>query len=245
MKKFRAHRFILKLFKDASPVSSYHTSKINKIATLSTNDVCINCRTLAMARNLLRPLVLCGPSGSGKSTLLSRLLLEHPDKFGFSVSHTTRKPRQGEVNGKHYYFTDRAAFQRAIDNGEFLETAEYNSNLYGTSRNAVLEVLKHGKVSILDIEIQGVKQVKQTDLNALMIFINPPSMEVLENRLRARNTESHQTLARRLDIAKGEIAYGLTPNNFDHVLLNDDLDRAYKELITILFDAFKFGVDSK
>ncbi|KAJ9574352.1 hypothetical protein L9F63_026000, partial [Diploptera punctata] len=177
-----------------------------------------------------RPLVICGPSGSGKSTLLQRLFGEFPSKFGFSVSHTTRNPRSGEVDGKHYHFTTREAMTEAIGRGEFLETAEFSKNMYGTSKAAVQSVMSEGKVCVLDIEVQGVKQVKQTDLNPLYVFIMPPSMEELERRLRDRGTETEESLQRRLNTAKTEIEYGQTPGNFDLVVVNNSLDKAYSSL---------------
>lgn len=202
-------------------------------------------RDFAMDSSSLRPLVLCGPSGSGKSSILSKLLEEHPHKFGFSVSHTTRKPRSGEVNGVHYHFTERDVIQEAIDNGEFLENAVYSGNVYGTSKTAVFKVLEEGKVCILDIDMQGAQQVKETDLDPLMVFIQPPSLEVLEKRLRSRGTETEESLAQRLEAAKMEMDYGLTPNNFHHIIINDDLDTAYEELVSLLFNIFKFLEDAE
>ncbi|XP_060806883.1 guanylate kinase isoform X2 [Amyelois transitella] len=177
-----------------------------------------------------RPLVLCGPSGSGKSTLLKRLLKEFPDKFGFSVSHTTRSPRPGEKDGVHYHFTTKDDMVAAIQRGEFLETANFSGNMYGTSKHAVDEVRRTGKICILDIEIEGVKQVKTTDLDPLLVFVMPPSIEELERRLRARNTEHEEALKKRLETAKREIEYGKEPENFHIIILNDNLDKAYTEL---------------
>ncbi|XP_047367891.1 guanylate kinase isoform X3 [Vespa velutina] len=158
-------------------------------------------------------LVIAGPSGSGKSTLLERLFKEFPNKFGFSISHTTRTPRSGEENGKHYYFTNKEEMQRQIDNGEFLETASYSGNLYGTSKLAVENVQEAGKICILDIEIEGVKQIKNSTLNPLYVFIKPPSIDVLEQRLKNRKTETDESLLRRLTIAKTELEYGEQPDS--------------------------------
>eukprot|EP01137_Pigoraptor_chileana_P037136 Opistho-2@33758 len=131
-----------------------------------------------------RPLVLAGPSGAGKSTLLKRLLAEYPDVFGFSVSHTTRKPRAGEVNGRDYHFTSREEMIQGISEGQFIENAEFSGNMYGTSKRAVHDVLGKGRICILDIDMQGVRSVKNTDLRARFAFITPPSFEELERRLR-------------------------------------------------------------
>lgn len=177
-----------------------------------------------------RPLVLCGPSGSGKSTLLKRLLKEFPDKFGFSVSHTTRSPRPGEKDGVHYHFTNKEDMTAAIEKGEFIETATFSGNMYGTSKQAVDAVRSLGKICVLDIEIEGVKQVMKTDLNPLLVFIMPPSIEELERRLRARNTEQEDALMKRLNTAKKEIAFGQEKGNFHIIILNDYVDKAYSEL---------------
>ncbi|KAK2583465.1 hypothetical protein KPH14_009434 [Odynerus spinipes] len=177
-----------------------------------------------------RSLVICGPSGSGKSTLLKRLFKEFPDKFGFSVSHTTRAPRPGEENGKHYYFTNKEEMQRQIDMGEFLETATFSGNLYGTSKRAVEEVQRTGKMCVLDIEMEGVKQIKNSSLNPLYVFIKPPSISELERRLKARKTETEESLKQRLTTAKIELEYGEQPGNFDIVIENDNIDKAYEKL---------------
>ncbi|XP_055625296.1 uncharacterized protein LOC129767984 isoform X2 [Toxorhynchites rutilus septentrionalis] len=178
-----------------------------------------------------RPLVICGPSGSGKSTLLKKLFKEFPDTFGFSVSHTTRKPRPGEVNAVHYHFVSVEEMQAAIENGEFIETAVFSGNMYGTSKKAVENVQQHGKVCVLDIEIEGVKQVRHSDrLNPLLVFINPPSIAELERRLRGRQTETEESLQKRLNTAKIEMEYGNTPGNFDFVVHNINLKEAYAEL---------------
>lgn len=177
-----------------------------------------------------RPLVVSGPSGSGKSTLLARLFAEFPETFGFSVSHTTRAPRAGEENGKQYHFIARSDFQKMIDDGSFIEHAEFSGNLYGTSVEAVKKVADEGKVAVLDVDMQGVKSVKKTDLNARSVFIRPPTLEVLEQRLRGRNTETEEAVMARLEIAKGELAFADEPGSHDFVIVNDDLEEAYKKL---------------
>lgn len=176
-----------------------------------------------------RPLVLFGPSGCGKSTLKNRLLKDYPDKFGFSVSHTTRTPRPGETDGKEYYFTSRDAMQQSIDRGEFIESAVYNQNLYGTSKRAVQDVLDVGKVCLLDIDMQGVISLKNTDMDCYYIFVKTPSLKELERRLRARGTETEGSICRRLDIAMQELAYAEQPGNFHSVIINDDLEEAYTD----------------
>lgn len=174
-----------------------------------------------------RPLVLFGPSGSGKSTLMNRLLKDYPEKFGFSVSHTTRSPRPGETDGKEYYFTSRDVMQQSIDRGEFIESAVYNQNLFGTSKKAVQDVLDGGKVCLLDIDMQGVVNLKNINMDCYYVFVKPPSLEELERRLRARGTETEESVSRRLDIAKKELAYAEQPGNFHSAIINDDLEEAY------------------
>ncbi|XP_029680600.1 guanylate kinase isoform X4 [Formica exsecta] len=185
-----------------------------------------------------RPLVLCGPSGSGKSTLIKRLFDEFPDTFKFSVSHTTRMPRPGEEDGTHYHFTNKEKMQEQIKNGEFIESATFSGNLYGTSKQAVEEVQRLGKICVLDIDIQGVKQIKCTHLNPLYIFIKPPSVLELERRLKARNTETEESLQRRLTIAKTELEYGETPGNFDIIIENDNLENTYENLRNFILANF-------
>ncbi|XP_018900325.1 guanylate kinase [Bemisia tabaci] len=185
-----------------------------------------------MVRHGPKVLVMCGPSGSGKSTLLRRLFDDYPDKFGFSVSHTSRSPRPGEIDGKHYHFTDRKEMENAIARGEFLESAVFSNNLYGTSLAAVESVWKSGKICVLDIDMQGVKQVKQRSnmMDPILVFIKPPSLKELEDRLRKRGTETEDSLQRRLAVAQEEIEYGDTPGNFHLVIINDNLEKSYAKL---------------
>lgn len=188
-----------------------------------------------------RPLVLCGPSGSGKSTLIKKLFEEFPDTFGYSVSHTTRAPRPGEEDGKHYHFTTKEKMQKQIEQDEFIETAIFSGNMYGTSKCAVEKVQQMGKICVLDIEIQGVEQVKRSSLDPLYIFIKPPSIEELEKRLRARKTETEDVLKQRLSIAKVEMEYGEKTGNFDIVIENDNFSKAYNILREFVMSNLKQG----
>ncbi|KAM9791361.1 guanylate kinase [Syngnathus typhle] len=183
-----------------------------------------------------RPVVLSGPSGAGKSTLLKKLMKEYNGVFGFSVSHTTRNPRPGEENGKDYHYVTREAMQAAVDKGEFIESAEFSGNLYGTSRAAVQAVKARNLICILDIDMQGVKNIKKTDLNPIYISIQPPSLDVLEARLRARKTESEDSLQRRLQAAKVDIELSKEPDMFDVVIVNDNLEDAYGHLRAALLE---------
>ncbi|KAF3936449.1 hypothetical protein ABW19_dt0206342 [Dactylella cylindrospora] len=176
--------------------------------------------------------VLSGPSGAGKSTLLKRLFAKYPDTFGFSVSHTSRAPRAGEEHGKAYWFTTPDEFLKLVDDGAFIEHANFSGNLYGTTVKAVKDVQDAGKVCILDIEMEGVKQVKKTDLNdtCTFIFVQPPSVEELRKRLEGRGTENPDSLAKRLAQAEKELEFAQTPGVHDKIIVNDDLDKAYEEL---------------
>jgi guanylate kinase len=182
------------------------------------------------------PVCFCGPSGAGKSTLLKRLMNEYPSAFAFSVSHTTRKPRDGETHGKDYFFVERNDMLSAIKNAEFIEHAEFSGNLYGTSKKAVNDVIHSGKICVLDVDVQGVKSLKKTDLKPIYIFIMPPSVDELEKRLRNRGTETEASLKKRLDAAQAELEYSKEKDAFHHIIVNDNLDRAYALLKEILID---------
>lgn len=188
----------------------------------------------------LRPLVISGPSGVGKGTLI-KYLLDHygQDTFGFSVSETTRQPRPGELHGQHYYFTTRSNMEHEIQQGLFLEHAQVHDNLYGTSYESVNKVTASGRICILDIDIQGVKHIHENKEGKLslpphFVFVKPPSMELLEKRLRDRKTETEDAIQRRLTNAQAEIQYGTSHNNFDHIIVNDNLDTAFFHLRMIL-----------
>ncbi|TKR88070.1 hypothetical protein L596_012366 [Steinernema carpocapsae] len=179
-------------------------------------------------------LVLSGPSGSGKSTLLSKVMAEFPS-FAFGISHTTRAPRAGEVHGRHYWFSERQAMERQIAAGEFLEHASFGGNLYGTSFKSVEEIQKTGRICVLDLELQGVRNVKKAALGAKFVLIKAPSIEALEERLRGRKTESEDSLKKRLKHAKEDLdAIEDDPTLFDQVIVNDNLEYAYGELRMML-----------
>ncbi|KAI7725744.1 hypothetical protein M8C21_024783, partial [Ambrosia artemisiifolia] len=190
-----------------------------------------------------RPIVISGPSGVGKGTLINMLMEEFPAMFGFSVSHTTRAPREKEQNGVHYHFTNRDVMEEEIKAGKFLEFASVHGNLYGTSIEAVDVVADAGKSEfdvesqmrcILDIDVQGARSVRASSLEAIFIFICPPSFEELEKRLRARGTETEELIQKRLNNAKAELELGTSSGLFDHILVNDDLDACYERLKKIL-----------
>jgi len=181
-----------------------------------------------------RPIVISGPSGSGKSTLLKRLFEKHPNTFGFSVSHTSRLPRAGETNGKEYHFVSRADFEKLVSERKFIEYTQFSHNYYGTTIAAVQAVAQTGKRCILDIEMEGVMNVKKTDLNARFVFIQPPSLEELARRLRSRNSDSEEAIKTRLETAKKELEYA-QDGGHDQIIVNDDLSTAYQELEHFIF----------
>lgn len=184
-------------------------------------------------------MVLSGPSGAGKSTLLKKLFQEHDSIFGFSVSHTTRNPRPGEENGKDYYFVTREVMQRDIAAGDFIEHAEFSGNLYGTSKEAVRAVQAMNRICVLDVDLQGVRNIKKTDLDPIYISVQPPSLDVLEQRLRLRNTETEDSLAKRLAAARADMESSKEPGLFDLVIINDNLDEAYAILKQALSEEIK------
>lgn len=170
--------------------------------------------------------VVSGPSGVGKSTILRRALEADP-RLRFSVSHTTRAPRAGERDGVDYHFVSRETFQKLVAEDAFLEHAEYQGNLYGTSRAEVEKAMRGGYDLILEVEVQGAKQLQRSLPDAVRIFIEPASLAVLEERLRARNTESEAVLRRRLDTAREELPYA---GQCHHRIRNDAVDKAVAEL---------------
>lgn len=174
--------------------------------------------------------IVSAPSGSGKSTLVARLLEADPNLL-FSVSYTTRAPRGAEVDGKSYFFVTREAFEKHIADGELLEYAEVFGNYYGTHRDVLREAESAGKDLILDIDVQGARQLKRSIPQAVSIFILAPSREVLEQRLRARSEDEESVIQRRLRKAADEIR---NFEMYDYVLVNDDLDRASDTLYSIV-----------
>ncbi|XP_072075842.1 guanylate kinase 2 isoform X4 [Arachis hypogaea] len=184
--------------------------------------------------NAEKPVVISGPSGVGKGTLISMLMKEFPSMFGFSVSHTTRAPRGMEKDGVHYHFTEKSVMEKEIKDGKFLEFASVHGNLYGTSVEAVEVVADAGKRCILDIDVQGARSVRSSSLEAVFIFVCPPSMEELEKRLRDRGTETEEQILKRLRNAAAEIEQGKSSNIFDFILYNDNLEECYEKLKKLL-----------
>jgi guanylate kinase len=173
-----------------------------------------------------RLLLLTGPSGVGKGTLVARLLARHPQLW-LSVSATTREPRAGEVEGQHYFFLERGAFERQVAAGGFLEWAEFAGHLYGTPRAAVRERLAAGRTVLLEIELEGARQVRRSYPAGFQVLLRPPSFAELERRIRSRGSDSESAILRRLERAQEELQ---AEAEFDAVVVNDDLERALAEL---------------
>ncbi|MGD1853040.1 MAG: guanylate kinase [Leptolyngbyaceae cyanobacterium] len=176
-------------------------------------------------------IVFTGPSGVGKGTLLQKLLQQHPD-IQLSISATTRKPRPGEVHAQHYYFVSRAEFETMVRQGQLLEWAEFAGNYYGTPRQPLDTMIAQGDLVILEIELEGARQVRNTLPTAQQIFVLPPSLEELETRIRQRGQDADAAIAKRLARARVEIA---AAEEFDIQIINDDLERALKELEQAIF----------
>ena len=180
-----------------------------------------------------RLIVLTGPSGVGKGTLVRSLLQSHPELY-LSISVTTRSPRPGEINAKHYYFVSREQFDIMIAQEELLEWAQFAGNCYGTPRKQVEEKIQQGKWVLLEIELDGARQIRTSFPEAMRIFILPPSMQELEQRLRGRGQDSEEAIARRLRRAEEEIN---AAGEFDFKIVNDNFETALKDIEAALFSA--------
>ncbi|GGP64262.1 guanylate kinase [Streptomyces abikoensis] len=174
--------------------------------------------------------VLSGPSGVGKSTVVAHMRKAHPEVW-LSVSCTTRKPRPGEQEGVQYFFVDDEQFDKLIANGELLEWAEFAGNRYGTPRKAVLDRLEAGEPVLLEIDLQGARQVRETMPEARLVFLAPPSWDELVRRLTGRGTESPEVIERRLAAAKVELA---AESEFDTTLVNTSVEDVARELLALL-----------
>lgn len=171
-------------------------------------------------------IVLTGPSGVGKGTLMRSLLDRHPELY-YSVSATTRSPRPGEVEGKHYQFIDRSKFEQLVARREFLEWAEFAGNYYGTPKQAVINQINSGKSVVLEIELDGARQIRNSFEDAYSIFILPPNLTELEKRIRGRGQDPEDAIARRLHRAQEEIN---AADEFDLQIVNDDFEAALSSI---------------
>lgn len=176
-----------------------------------------------------RLFVISAPSGAGKTTLIKQVMARFSG-LSYSVSHTTRPPRPGEIHGKDYFFVSREVFRQMIDAQAWLEWAQVHANFYGTSRAFVQEQLAAGRNLLLDIDVQGARQIMDSGLDSVTVFILPPSLDVLRDRLESRGTDSPETIALRLENAKREIALKYL---YQYVVVNDDLNIAADQLCAI------------
>lgn len=178
-------------------------------------------------------IIFSAPSGSGKTTIVRRLLAQYPDQIEFSISATTRSPRGSEVDGNDYYFISKEEFLHRIADEQFVEFEEvYSGAFYGTLKSELERIWASGRHVIFDIDVIGGLRLKRKfGEQALAIFVNPPSLDVLESRLRGRGTDSEEKLKERMEKAKNELTYA---EQFDHVLLNDSLEKAIEEASNLL-----------
>ena len=176
------------------------------------------------------PFVVSAPSGTGKTTVC-RLLIERDAHIAFSVSHTTRLQRPGEVDGQHYHFVTRAAFERLRAEGAFVESAEYAGNLYGTSFASLDAPLQRGRDLLLEVDVQGALQLRERRRDARFVFLLPPSLDELERRLRGRGTDAPEVVALRLAEVRRELA---AVHSFDYAVVNDDVERTIASLLAIV-----------
>lgn len=177
-----------------------------------------------------RLFIVSAPSGAGKTTLLKRLMREG-GTFRFAISHTTRSPREDEADGTDYHFTGRPEFERMSGAGEFVEWAEVHGNYYGTSRKMLEDMMASGTDVLHDIDVQGARQIKDSGIEAVFIFILPPSLDALESRLRGRGSDSEEVIGRRLKNALSEVESYLM---YDYVILNDNLEVAFEDMKAVV-----------
>lgn len=187
-----------------------------------------------------KPVVFVGPSGIGKNTIINKLREMYPDRFAYSVSHTSRAPREGEVDGVNYHFVDREKFEWMIQNNKLLEYAQVHGNYYGTSFESIREVERSGKICILDLNIDGAIAVSKSNLKPFIIFLRPVSLQSLERRLRQRGTESEEAVQKRMKTAEEEMRrFEENKSVWDLVIVNDRLEQALVEISSELFKRYK------
>lgn len=175
-------------------------------------------------------LVVSGPSGAGKGTICKALLNKN-DQIKLSVSATTRKPRNGEVHGVNYFFIEKEEFAKMIENGEFLEYAQIYDNFYGTPKAAIIECLEKGQDVILEIEMQGARQIKEVYPEGVFIFVLPPSLEELKSRIVGRGTETQEEIEKRFSCAFEEINQIV---NYDYLIVNEDIEKSVSDVEAII-----------
>ena len=170
--------------------------------------------------------VITGPSGVGKGTIVKKIIEVHSDVW-LSISATTRQPRFGEIDGEHYFFLEKKIFQEIINKDGFLEWATFSNNFYGTPKNIINEKIEKGTNVLLEIELEGARQIRKSFPEALQIFLAPPNLSELEKRIRGRGTETEESIRDRLAIANKEL---IAKKEFDAVVINEDIEKAFKEI---------------
>ena len=174
--------------------------------------------------------VLTGPSGVGKGTIVRKILDNHSDVW-LSISATTRQPRSGEIHGQHYLFLEEKDFKKIINKNGFLEWASFSNNFYGTPKETVIQKIKEGTMVLLEIELEGARQIRKSFPGALQIFLAPPDLAELEKRIRERGTESEEAIRARLEIAKREL---IAVKEFDALVINKNIDTAFREIESLM-----------
>lgn len=199
-------------------------------------DVLIDTDSSAAIPSDRRPVVISGPSGVGKGTLIDKLLAQYPETFVKTVSHTTRQPRKGEVEGDAYFFVSDKEFSSLVARNAFVESARFSGNSYGTSKQTIIDQSAKGRVVILDIDMQGAKAIKaDPSLQARYVFVKPPSLEALEQRLRGRGTETEDKVQARLAQARLELDEADQSDTYEVFIVNENIDVAFQELIDFIF----------
>jgi len=222
-------------FMTAAVYYFFNKTRFGKKLDTMVKELTLDTNSLEEEKKVL-PTVIVGPSGVGKGTLLGKLKEEF-GSFAVAVSHTTRAPRPGETDGISYNFVTREEFKTMIENGGFIEHAEFGGNMYGTSVKAVEDVAKDGKICLLEIDVQGAESIKTLGMEARFVFITTSgdTLSILTDRLQNRGSESKEQVAKRLSAAKRELKFlDDNPEFFDFVLENDDLEEAYKRLLSKL-----------
>ena len=181
-------------------------------------------------KNFNKLIIITGPSGVGKGTIIKKII-NRDKRFWVSISATTRKPREGEIDGENYYFLSKSQFEEMIDNELLIEWAKFADNYYGTLLQPVVEKIKKGFKVILEIEVEGAEQIRKKFPDALSIFLMPPSKSELEKRIRKRGTENEDSINKRLERASFEID---SAKNFDHIITNVDLDETVETILKVI-----------
>jgi len=222
------------------------SSYVKSLTTKATQDNSQESDSFLSKELIMDPLIVCGPSGVGKGTIIEKYMKEMggSGEFGFTVSHTTRLPRPGEIDGVHYQFSTKDEMEHNIEQGMFLEHANVHGNLYGTSWDSLRRVREdNGKRCLLDIDVQGVQTLQKRTFGKnwqpRYVFIAPPSLHALLERLQSRGTESAESVRIRTAKAESEVEYGLADGNFDAIVVNDDINEACLEFKRVVEQLYK------